>query len=159
MFKIREIEPSEYPFLSEMIRVAIFFPDLSKKEEILQEFDPMLSAYFDGFGRTGDHALVLDAENGLGGAVWVRVYQEANRSYGFVDENTPELGIALHEEWRDRGIGEKLINEMIEKLVSEGFKQVSLSVDKRNRAKALYERMGFCIYAETENSCTMLKKF
>jgi len=159
MFKIREIESHEVPFLSEMIRVAIFFPDLSKKDEILEEFDPMLSAYFDGFGRRGDHALVLETKNGLGGAVWARLYEEANRSYGFVDERTPELGIALHDEFRDRGLGEQLINSMIEKLASEGFEQVSLSVDKRNRAKALYERMGFRIFSETENSCTMLKTF
>jgi ribosomal protein S18 acetylase RimI-like enzyme len=159
MYKIREIDASEIPFLSEMIRVAIFFPDLSKKDEILEEFDPMLSAYFDGFGRAGDHALVLETENGLDGAVWVRLYEEANRSYGFVDERTPELGIALREEWRDRGIGEQLINAMIDKLAREGFKQVSLSVDKRNRAMALYERMGFHIFSETDNSCTMLKTF
>lgn len=158
MIKIREIHTTEHPFLHEMIREAIFFPDLSKKAEKLAELERVLEGYFDAFGgRYGDVAFVLVTESGLSGAVWVRVYTDANRSYGFVDGKTPELGIAIKEEWRSRGIGERLINAIIQKLSNDGFDQVSLSVDKRNPAMRLYERMGFGIFSETENSCTMVK--
>jgi len=157
-FEIREIQSDEYPFLHDMLREAIFFPDLSKKEEKLAELESVLDHYFDSFGeRSGDIAFVLVTESGLSGAVWVRVYTDLNRSYGFVDGKTPELGIAIKDEWRNRGLGEQMINALLEKLSDESFDQVSLSVDKRNRAKALYERMGFCIFSETENSCTMVK--
>ena len=38
--------------------------------------------------------------------------------YGHIDDNTPSLAISLYEEYRSKGIGTKLMNEM-KKLLKE----------------------------------------
>ncbi|MGQ0540338.1 MAG: GNAT family N-acetyltransferase [Blastocatellia bacterium] len=157
MPEIREINDDEYDFLTDMLREAVFYPDPLKMPEKMIELEPVFTNYFDNFGRAGDFAFVLVIDARLSGAVWTRLYTEESHYYGFVDEKTPELGIAVKKEWRDRGFGRLMIEKLIEKLSNEGFAQVSLSVDKRNRAVKLYERMDFRIFSESENSCTMVK--
>jgi ribosomal protein S18 acetylase RimI-like enzyme len=156
--EIREIGEGEHGFLAEMLRQAVFFPDLTRKDEILVKLAPVLENYFEGFGRKGDLALVLLVNGVLSGAVWTRLYTEQNRSYGFVDEKTPELGIALSESSRSRGFGTQLMSAMEAKLTDLGHDQVSLSVDSRNPALRLYRRLGFQVHSKSENSYTLLKK-
>jgi ribosomal protein S18 acetylase RimI-like enzyme len=51
-----------------------------------------------------------------------------------------------------------MIGKLFEKLASEGFEKLSLSVDKRNPAVNLYKRIGFEIISEEGTAFTMLKK-
>jgi len=141
-----------------MLREAIFFPDPSKKEEKLAELEPIFANFFDDFGKTGDVAMVLVTDDGLSGAVWTRLYTQEKHSFGFVDETTPELGIAVKEKYRDKGIGAEMIERLLKKLADEGFDNVSLSVDRRNPAAKLYERLGFIIHSEDKTSYIMLKR-
>ncbi len=157
MITIRKIRPDEHYFLREMLEQAIYFPDESRKQEKLLELEPILSKYFENFGRIGDLALVAENQAGLVGAIWTRLFAKEKGSYGFVDEKTPELSMAIKEDHRGQGIGTLLMKSLCEELKQKGFGQVSLSVDKRNPALNLYERSGFELFSEDKNACTMLR--
>ena len=59
---------------------------------------PPLRKYSANWGRRGDRALLaIDEHNHPVGAAWYRLFTENEQGYGFVDEETPELGIALME--------------------------------------------------------------
>lgn len=156
MIEIREIKPDEYEFLREMLYEAIYFPFEKLPKSIVNE--PHLSKYVDNFGRHGDFAFVLVDEKRLVGAAWARLFFESEKSYGFVDEKTPEFSIAIEEAYRNRGFGSRMMGELFRKLKSEGFESVSLSVDKLNPAVKLYRRNGFEIVGEEGTAVTMLKK-
>ena len=158
MFEIREIKPDEHDFLREMLYEAIYFADENARLPKTIVNKPPLSKYIDKFGRRGDFALVLINENKLVGAVWSRLFTENEKSYGFIDERTPELSIAVLEKFRKRGFGGLMIQKLSEKLKSENFGQISLSVDKQNRAVNLYLRLGFEVVTEKGTAFTMLKK-
>ncbi|MEP6848425.1 MAG: GNAT family N-acetyltransferase [Acidobacteriota bacterium] len=157
MPEIREIKASERHFLDEILREAAYFPDPSKKQEKLTKLHPVLSSYFENFGREGEIALVVETAEGLGGAAWTRRFSNEVSSHGYVDDETPELGIAIKEEWGNRGTGTRLITRIIGELSAAGFNRVSFSVDKRNPVVRLYHRLGFHVHSEGSNFDTMVK--
>lgn len=157
MFEIREIRPDEYAFLREMLYEAIYFPDESEKPPRSIIDEPHLAKYIDGFGRAGDLAFVLLKDNELSGAIWVRQFSAVEKSYGFVDEATPELSMAIGKDLRGRGFGTQLIGKICGILKSKGVGKLSLSVDKQNPAVNLYKRSGFEIIGEQGTAYTMLK--
>lgn len=65
------------------------------------------------------------------------------RGYGYVDDGTPELAVALYPGYRGRGIGGRLLRALFAELRDRGFRSVSLSVQHANPAYALYRRLGF----------------
>jgi ribosomal protein S18 acetylase RimI-like enzyme len=60
-----------------------------------------------------------------------------------VDEQTPELTIAVVPSRRGRGFGEQLLSALLERARGEGHAAVSLSVERGSPALRLYERFGF----------------
>lgn len=78
--------------------------------------------------------------------------------YGHVDDETPSLSISLYKEYRDKGIGSRLMQEIIKLLVSKGYKHVSLSVQKANYAVNMYLKLGFKTIKETDEEFIMVKE-
>ena len=157
MTEIREIKADESDFLREMLYEAIYFADESERLPKSIVSEPHLSKYVENFGRKGDFTLVLVDKNELVGAAWSRLFAADEKSYGFVDEETPEISMAIKENYRSRGFGQILIAKLSERLKADGYKKVSLSVDKRNRAVNLYQRMDFKTISEQDAALTMLK--
>ena len=61
------------------------------------------------------------------------------------------------EEYRRRGVGRALLGELIEHARGEGIERLSLSVERDNQARRLYEGFGFRGVAATEGgSLTMV---
>jgi ribosomal protein S18 acetylase RimI-like enzyme len=79
-----------------------------------------------------------------------------NHSFGFVDEDTPELAIAVKKEFRGRGIGTSLMNHLMQHAKNKGIRRISLSVDPENHARNLYEELGFEKVGQSGTSWTML---
>ena len=91
------------------------------------------------------------------GAAWYRLFERSRPGYGFVDERTPELAIAVVPNARGKGIGAALLDALTERARAEGHAAISLSVDRENAgAIALYERYGFERVGEEDDSVTML---
>jgi ribosomal protein S18 acetylase RimI-like enzyme len=155
---IREIKPSEYSFLEEMLYVSIFIAEGAEKLPRTIIFEPELHKYIKDFGQKNDHCMVAEFNNRLVGACWIRILDESNKGYGFVDAQTPELGMAVLPEFQNKGIGSKLLQAMLHQLKQLKYKQVSLSVDLENFAYKVNTKFGFTNFERTEKSATMLKQ-
>jgi ribosomal protein S18 acetylase RimI-like enzyme len=126
-FNIRKMAIEEVSFLEEMLFQAIFIPEGNPQLDKTIIFEPTLYHYIKDFGRKHDLALVAENEGELVGAIWIRLFSEAQKGYGFVDADTPELSMEIDPDFRNQGIGSQLLLEMLEKINNLNFKQVSLS--------------------------------
>lgn len=159
-YQIRVGTKEDEEFLWEMLYQAIFIPEgvLRPSRDILKE--PHIAPSMEGWGREGDTALIaMDTDHTPIGAVWVRLFDETNKTYGYVDEKTPLLGMALLPEYRGKGIGKALLEEMLRVAKESGVGAVSLSVDPNNPALHLYHKFGFEKIGVDGTSWDMVVKF
>lgn len=63
----------------------------------------------------------------------------ADPGCGFVDAKAPEIGLWVADDCRGRGLRRSLLNELVEEADGCGIGQLSLSVEKENFARRLYE--------------------
>ena len=121
--------------------------------------NPRIKQYIQLFGdNPNDRAIVAEFDDELIGAVWGRTFQPSQHSFGFVDTHTPEISIAVKKEYRDKGVGTQLLDEVFKLYTKMGTDSLSLSVDKRNPAYELYLRTGFQVVRETKADYIMCKK-
>ncbi len=155
--KIRKAINNDLSFLKEMLFEAFHWNreiDRPGFDDFLK--NPVIENLLSGWGRSGDTAILAEVENKPVGAAWYRFWTEENHSNGFVDSNTPELGIAVNSNFRSQGIGRALLRELIEIARNEGIKTMSLSVDPNNFARELYGKEGFVKVGESGTSWTLL---
>ena len=120
--------------------------------------DLPLYRYVSNWGRRGDVALIAAEGRNRVGAAWFRLFPASAPAYGFVDEQTPELTIAVVPSRRGKGYGEELLTALLEQAKCDGFEQISLSVEPDNPALRLYERHGFEKVGESGGSWTMVAR-
>ena len=150
---IRPMTKSEYPLLSDFLYEAIFIPEGVEPPPRAIINDPALQVYTEDFGnRSDDYCLVAQTEGKVVGAVWVRIMDD----YGHIDDNTPSFAISLYSEHRGKGVGTRLMKEMLALLKSKGYKQASLAVQKANYAVKLYKAVGFEITDENDEEYIMI---
>ena len=153
---IRAMRPEEYPLLQEFLYQAIFLPEGTVPPSRSVIDLPELQIYIADFGtRFGDYCLVAEINRKVIGAAWSRIMED----YGHIDKDTPSLAISLLPEYRDQGIGTKLLSNLLSLLYEKGFHQVSLSIQKENPAFRLYKRAGFQILKENGTEYLMLLKY
>ena len=141
---IRELTEDDLPFLREMLYAALDWrpgAELPPIEYVLAHEQVVI--FHEGWGRTGDTALVAEQDGRPAGVVWYRFFTDAEHGEGFVDEETPELAIAVVDELRGQGVGQALMEAMHERARRDGIGRISLSVDAENPAKRLYARLGY----------------
>lgn len=157
-WKIRLATREDLPFLREMLYEAVCWRPHQPQpplEEILAE--PELAKLFHVWGRNGDTAVVAEWEDGARiGAAWYRFWTADDHSYGFVDADTPELGIAVGQDMRQRGIGTALLTALLEQARRSAIARISLSVEPENHSRRLYEKLGFRRVGTSDTSWTML---
>ncbi len=156
---IRRLKNQESDFLADMLYEAIFIPEGHDPlpKEVIQ--DQSLSKYIESWGKDKfDIALVMEVNKQLVGAIWGRLLIAERKGFGYVDDSTPELSMAVKPEYRNQGIGTELIKAIASEYQKIGVEYLSLSVDKANKASDLYKRLGCEIVEETETSWTMRKR-
>ena len=114
-----------------------------------------VSRYADRWGRPGDMAVIALEGATPVGAAWFRLYRRSEPGYGFVDEATPELSLAVVPSRRRGGVGKALLTALLGKARAAGYPAISLSVERSNPAIGLYERFGFRKVAEAGSIHTM----
>jgi ribosomal protein S18 acetylase RimI-like enzyme len=134
---IRNGSHADMPFMRSMLAHAYGWRVNALDAEI------PLTRYVDNWGRPGDLALIAHETGNRVGAAWLRSFRESDAGYGFVDEETPELSIAVVPSRRRHGVGQELLDALLAKAAAEGYSAVSLSVEQDSRAVAFYERNGF----------------
>jgi len=141
-FTTRPLEPADQFRLWDWLHLALWDPPPAPRRprEVLDH--PGVSIYAEGWGREGDVGVVGEMDGKPIGACWVRLIP-GRAGLGHVDDETPQLGIALEPEYRGRGFGRRLMLAALEAARAHGYRQVSLTVHPQNPAGALYESCGF----------------
>ncbi|WP_339220062.1 GNAT family N-acetyltransferase [Paenibacillus sp. FSL H8-0332] len=155
MIHIRPMEPQEYDFLMDMHYESIHIEQgKPPRSELLNS--PGIAKYNEHWGRQGDRAVIALVDNQPAGAAWYRLFDETNQGYGFVDAQTPELGVAIRSDYRQQGLGIRLMEGIIQQALSDGYPSLSLSVDSENQAAVrLYNKLGFEYVGTAGTSWTM----
>ena len=141
---IRPATPDDLPFLEAMEFEAFFWNPTTPRppaDEFLSK--PEIQRLLAGWGRAGDRAVIAQEGQTPIGAAWYRLWTDADHSYGFVDAETPELGIGVDARHRSKGVGRALLRALIETARADGLPALNLSVDPSNVARRLYESEGF----------------
>jgi len=135
---------------------AVWRPDkpTPTADEVLA--DPRYARYLAGWPRRGDYGLVAE-QGGPLGAAWYRTFTEASHGFGFVADDVPELAIAVIASRRHEGIGRRLLVDLIQASVAQGYAALSLSVNDGNPARDLYESVGFVTVEQRGSSRTMVR--
>lgn len=117
---------------------------------------PQLVIYHRGWMRPGDLGLIAEDGERVVGVAFCRVFTEGEHGHGYVDEQTPEIALAVTEGYRGAGLGARLLAGLAEDARRAGFRRLSLSVDRENPARRLYARSGYRAVSEDQSGVRML---
>ena len=151
--EVRRADEQDGAFLLDMLYDALFLPPGRNAcpRSVLEH--PAVARYAADFpSHRGDLGFIATASGDRVGAAWARLLTGDNRGFGHVDDDTPELTIAVRHDQRNRGIGRTLLRTLI-----AASPRLSLSVDGRNAAVRLYTSLGFVVVGHLGNSFTMLR--
>lgn len=137
--------PQDVRFLRDMLKHAYHW-------RLNADPDLPVARYVNNWGRPGDAGLIA-WENGPVGAAWYRIFKEREPGFGFVDERTPELTIAVVPSKRGAGLGGDLMRALLDRARQEGHSAISLSAEQGQTG--LYERYGFRPVEEKDGTVTM----
>lgn len=152
---LRPALASDVTFLTEMLVAAAFWrpaAPMGTNAAVLN--DPQLAHYVSGWTQPGDLGVVAEAAQPVG-AAWLRFFTADDPGYGFIDAATPEVSMGILDPWRCRGLGRRLLVELISAARQTGLPALSLSVETDNYAQALYESCGFQSVTQASGSLTM----
>ena len=133
---------SDQGVLWDLLHVALWDPPPAglRPREILQH--PGVRIYAENWGGPDDVGVIGEVDGEIAGACWMRLVK-GGVGLGYVDDETPQLGIALFPKFQRQGHGELLMRAALDAARRHGFRQVSLTVHPENPAIRLYERCGF----------------
>jgi ribosomal protein S18 acetylase RimI-like enzyme len=153
---IRKLKEEEDYLVKEFTYQAIFLraENILLPREVLEK--PELKVFYENFGKPDDECLVVEVDNKVVGAVWARILSGEVKGFGNIDEFTPEFGISLFKEYRNKGLGTELMKNMLELLKKKGYKRTSLAVQKDNYAVKMYKNVGFSIIKELKEEYLMV---
>ena len=152
-YTMRPLQISEYPVLNEFLYEAIFIPEGAEAPPKSIIDQPELQVYVSEFGtQKDDICFVAEADDRIVGAVWVRDMED----YGHIADGIPSFAVSLYKEYRGFGIGTALMKRMLNELKQRGYAKASLSVQKKNYAFKMYQKLGFEICGENEEEYIMV---
>jgi GNAT superfamily N-acetyltransferase len=146
---LRPVGSHDVRFLRDMLRHAYHW-------RMSEQAERPVYRYVQNWGRAGDAGVVLLEGPHPYGAAWYRLFTADEPGFGFVDERTPELTIAVVPSRRGKGAGHELLEALLARAREDGFTQVSLSAEKGQTA--YYERFGFEPVREDDGTVTMLAR-
>lgn len=157
---IRSIEITDEAFLWDILYQALYVPlgETPLPRDII--FQPELAKYVKNWKLDHDLGLIATLEESKNsiGAAWLQKFNSSNPGYGYINDHTPELTVAVLPKYRGQGIGTNLLRKLLLQAKSR-YSAVSLSVSLDNPAFELYRRFEFEIIRQHNNSLTMKKDF
>ena len=155
---IRRTRPDDAEFLREMLFEGVYWRVATPRPPLDEALArPELAKVFAGWGRPGDLAMIAtDGQGERIGAAWLRLWTRDDHLAGFLDEQSPELGIGVRKEFRRHGVGTALLLGVLGRAREAGVPRVSLSVEIENVARLLYERFGFQLQSVAQGVATLV---
>jgi GNAT superfamily N-acetyltransferase len=150
----RRATAADVAFMEEMFVATADWNPSNAKGAAFWRADPTFQRYIGGFPRETDVGYIAEREGQDAGAIWSRYFTAEEPGYGFVNAETPELGIGVVEGRRGEGIGRALMNVMLAASTTD----LSLSVEDGNPAIELHRKSGFLPVGHDGNATTMLRK-
>jgi GNAT superfamily N-acetyltransferase len=144
---LRDADLQDMRFLRDMLRHAYHW-------RIAQDPDLPVFRYVQNWGRPGDAGVIAFDGPNIYGAAWYRLFPAAAPGFGFVDEETPELTIAVVPSHRGHGTGGELLEALLARARNEGFPRVSLSAEPGQTG--FYEKHGFSELQREDGTVTMV---
>lgn len=143
---IRAATAEDGAFLGDMLCETVnWSPEWKKKSRERIFSTPSTAHYLVGWPRDSDLGVLAEADGRPVGATWLRFFPADDPGYGFVAHDVPELTIGVAASWRGRGVGRALLRAIAEQARSNGIRQISLSVERKNFAQPLYLSEGYRI--------------
>jgi len=150
-YSLRRVTEDDAGFLWGMLYEASYAAENGVADVAALRARPELARYVEGWGKRTDLGVITvdgDTREPVG-AAWLRLLTGEAKGYGYVDDDTPELAIAVLSGHRGRGLGGRMLGELLD-AASSLFAVVSLSVQADNPALRLYERTGFRVAVKSE---------
>jgi GNAT superfamily N-acetyltransferase len=146
---LRPVDIHDVRFLRDMLRHAYHW-------RIAEDEERPVYRYVQNWGRRGDAGVVAIEGPHSYGAAWYRLFTEEEPGFGFVDEQTPEVTIAVVPSRRGKGAGKELLEALLDRARAEGYAAVSLSAAADQIP--YYERFGFETVRKGDHAVTMLRR-
>ena len=146
---LRPVDVRDVRFLRDMLRHAYYW-------RLAEDTERPVYRYVANWGRRGDAGVMaLDGPHAYG-AAWYRLFTAAEPGFGFIDETTPELTIAVVPSRRGKGHGAELLEALLDRARADGHEAISLSA--ASEQAAFYETFGFEVVEEKPQAVTMLAR-
>ena len=137
----RRPSESDRPFIERMFREAETFGDSDR--ELPEDFPEVKHLYVDLWGAEQGGVIIQKDGEDIG-AAWLRVGTAEEHCSGFVQEDVPEIALALSPGHPGGGLGTILMERAMLLAKNSGAPGISLAVDFGNdRAEHVYERIGY----------------
>ena len=147
---LRPVELRDVRFLRDMLRHAYYW-------RLDEDRERPVYRYVQNWGRPGDAGVIALEGAHPAGAAWYRLFSERAPGFGFVDERTPELTLAVVPSRRGHGTGREMLTALLERARADGYDAISLSADREQTG--FYEKFGFEAVGETPYAVTMRLPF
>ncbi len=144
---LRPVGRQDSRFLRDMLRHAYHW-------RIAEDPDLPVFRYVQNWGRRGDAGVIAFAGPNVYGAAWYRLFPASAPGFGFVDEETPELTVAVVPSQRGHGTGGELLEALLERASADGFTRLSLSAEPGQTG--FYEKYGFREHSDEDGTVTMV---
>jgi GNAT superfamily N-acetyltransferase len=146
---LRPVDLHDVRFLRDMLRHAYHW-------RLSEDSERPVYRYVSNWGRRGDVGVMALEGPHAYGAAWFRLFTADEPGFGFVDETTPELTIAVVPSRRGKGAGAELLQALLARAREEGYSAISLSTAKEQTE--FYERYGFEVVREAPHAVTMVAR-
>src|SRR5512140_3622929 len=114
-FSLRPIEPADQPVLWDILYEALWDPPTISRRPRSVLSNAFIAVYVRDWGAhpadLGFLALAPDAS--VAGAIWSRLLLPPLQGGSFLDETTPQLGIAVFPAFQRQGIGTALFTQYL----------------------------------------------
>lgn len=141
------LRSSEQKIVTDMVHYAFRLDEIHKTIADI----PKLTIYEEFYGFTSkDLGLYILVDNQIAGAAWIRRLNSDHGSNGYINDNTPILSIAVLPQYRGKGYGSKMLDQLI---LEAGalYEQISIPVLKDSPTIHFYEKHGFILYENGSN--------
>jgi ribosomal protein S18 acetylase RimI-like enzyme len=135
--RIRSATQNDLGILWDFLAIAGYEADVAAAKAV-----PFVAAHLAGWRRSADFGFIAEHDAEPIGAAWARQFSPDEQPAFYADDRTPEVTIGVSEAARGRGIGARLLSALIAEAARRGV-GLCLNVRHDNRARRLYERIGF----------------